>query len=258
VTTPLPGLITTEVHVSDEKKLVPALRYHALTRYYDAVVAATLRERVLRERLIVQADPRPGERILDLGCGSGTLAVRLRERAPEAAVVGLDGDPEILARARAKAASAGVEVGFELGLAGELPFADGAFDKVVSSLFFHHLAPLEKVRALREAWRVLRPGGELHVADWGRPASAPASVLFFSIQLLDGFESTRQHRRGELLGLVAAAGFDSVLLQSELGTIFGTVAYLRASRSDGVRSIPATVGRGEPDLAADSTTGGAV
>ena len=119
---------------------IPALRIRALTRFYDPVVALTAREREFKRRLIDQLGPAAGQRTLDLGCGTGTLALLVKERQPEAAVSGLDADPEMLARAEEKAAEAGVEVELSEGRSDAMPYDDGSFDAVVSTLFFHHLS----------------------------------------------------------------------------------------------------------------------
>ncbi len=149
---------------------LPALRFSALTRIYDPVIRVTTREGRFKEMLVEQAAPEPGQRILDLGCGTGTLAIQVKQREPRAEVVGLDADPEMLDQARRKAQRAGVELKFTEGMSNELPFEDGTFDRVLSTLFFHHLDPKPKRETAREIARVLRKDGELHVADWGPPS----------------------------------------------------------------------------------------
>jgi ubiquinone/menaquinone biosynthesis C-methylase UbiE len=151
------------------RRYVPALGFEFLTPFYDPLVAATTRERIFKRQLIAQAAVRDGERVLDLGCGSGTLAIWLKRTVPGALVTGVDADEAVLARARRKAARAGVEVRLDRAMAQQLPYADGSFERVVSSLFFHHLQPNEKRVTLRDVYRVLASGGQLHVADWGKP-----------------------------------------------------------------------------------------
>ena len=209
---------------------VPALAFHRLTPFYDAVVGTTTRERTFKQALIRQAAVAPGQRVLDLACGTGTLAIWLKESEPRAAVTGVDGDAAILDIARRKAARAGVEVALDRALSHALPYADGQFDRVVSSLFFHHLGPADKLRTLREVRRVTKPGGELHVADWGRPVNALMRGLFFPVQLLDGFANTRDHVAGRLPELVTAAGFVDVAERATFGTIYGTLTLLSARR----------------------------
>jgi ubiquinone/menaquinone biosynthesis C-methylase UbiE len=211
------------------RRYIPALGFDVLTPLYDPLVAATTRERTFKRLLIAQAAVREGARVLDLGCGTGTLAVRLKQAAPRAAVGGIDADEAMLARARRKAAQAGVEVRFERAMADKLPFADASFDRVVSSLFFHHLTPNEKRAALREVYRVLAPAGELHVADWGRP-SALLRVMFYAVQMLDGFENTRDHVQGRLGQFFKDAGFRDVAMSAKINTALGTIALYRAAK----------------------------
>jgi ubiquinone/menaquinone biosynthesis C-methylase UbiE len=207
-----------------------ALRFTALTRFYDPVIRATTRESRFKSLLIEQAAPSPGQRILDLGCGTGTLALQVKQREPGADVVGLDADPEMLDRARAKARQAGVELELTEGYSTELPYEDESFDRVLSTLFFHHLDPEPKRRTAREIARVLGRGGELHVADWGRPADPAMRLAFQSIRLLDGFTSTAENYRGELPTIFEEAGFEQAEQTGGLRTILGSLALYRARR----------------------------
>src|SRR3954462_10200672 len=146
---------------TEPRRYVPALRFPALTSLYDPVVRATTREGRFKELLVEQAAPAPGQRVLDLGCGPGTLAIQVKRRERGAQVAGLDADPEMLAQARRKAERAGVELELTEGFSTELPYEDGSFDRVLSTLFFHHLDPEPKRQSAREIARVLRRGGEL-------------------------------------------------------------------------------------------------
>ena len=157
--------------MAEDNRYLPALRWKALTPVFDTAVRVTARERVMKERLLDQAGVEPGDSVLDLGAGTGTLAIWLKQRCPEATVTGLDADSEVLARARRKASEAQCEIDFVEGFSTELPFASDSFDVVLSSLFFHHLMPSDKRSTLAEVHRVLRPGGNLHVADWESPAT---------------------------------------------------------------------------------------
>ena len=203
---------------------VHALRFRWLTPLYDGVVAATTRERTFRAAVIEQARLRAGFQVLDLGCGTGTLAVSMALGYPGITVVGLDGDPNVLARAENKAARVGASVVWQQGLASRLPFATGSFDRVLSTLFFHHLRPTDKSIVAGEVYRVLRPGGELHVADWGPPTSRSQRALFLLVQLLDGFANTSPQLEGSLEDTFRQAAFEEVRLQRRIPTPLGTMA----------------------------------
>jgi SAM-dependent methyltransferase len=213
-----------------EDRYVPALGLRALTGLYDPVVRLTTREGVFKARLLEQAALRPGERVLDLGSGTGTLAIQAKRGQPEATIVGLDGDREVLRRARAKATDAGVEVDFDEGYSTEPPYADSSFDVVLSTLFFHHLTGADKRRTAAEVFRILKPGGRLEVADWGRPADPAMRLLSTSIRLLDGFEQTRDNLAGGLPRIFDDAGLSDTAEVERMRTAFGTLAFYRARR----------------------------
>src|SRR4051794_23071322 len=111
-------------------RYVPAMRFDFLTRFYDPVVRLTSREKAFKTRLLDQASITSGMDVLDLGCGTGTLALMIAERERGARVHGIDGDPSVLERAKGKAAAMGLEVGFDHGFSYDLPYADGSFDRV--------------------------------------------------------------------------------------------------------------------------------
>jgi ubiquinone/menaquinone biosynthesis C-methylase UbiE len=189
---------------------IPALGYRWLTRLYDPVVAKTLRERAFKSGLLEQAGLRTGDAVLDLGCGSGTLALMAWQAQPGLHIVGVDADPAMLSQARAKARHADAGISFDQAFAQHLPYIDACFDTVLSSLFFHHLDRPAKIAVLREARRVLKPGGSLHIADWGRAANPLMRLAFHAIQLLDGYRTTADNVAGRLPELMRTAGFESV------------------------------------------------
>jgi ubiquinone/menaquinone biosynthesis C-methylase UbiE len=147
-----------------------------------------------------------------------------------ALVVGVDGDEAVLRRAAAKARDAGAELELRAGLADKIPLEDASADAVVCSLLLHHLVPADKATALTECRRVLRPGGRLLIADWGKAADPLQRAAFFGLQLLDGFANTRDHAAGRLVDFVRDAGFADVVVERRLRTVFGTLELLRADR----------------------------
>jgi SAM-dependent methyltransferase len=207
---------------------IPALRFGVLTPAYDTIVRWTTRERTVKRALLEAADLGRAVRLLDVGCGTGTFVIAAKRRHPHLDVVGIDPDPVVLARARAKAGRERVDVVFLDGSATDLPSPDDAFDRVTSSLVFHHLTSEQKRRAASEVGRVLSDGGEFHMADWVQPANVLMRVLFRSVQLLDGVETTRDHAQGRLIELLASGGLADVVQQRSFATPAGTVGLISA------------------------------
>jgi len=217
--------------MTDETKhYVPALRFRWLTRIYDPVLALTTREKTFRRRLLDQAPVEAGHRVLDVGCGTGTLAIGIKTRQPGSMVSGLDGDPAIIRLAKIKAASAGLELRFDEGLSYDLPYPEDQFDVIFSTLFFHHLTRDNKLRTLAEVFRVLKPGGKLHICDWGRPSNPFLRMMFLTVQCLDGFDVTEDHAKGRLAGFIQSAGFSDVTVNSNLATMLGTLDFITAAK----------------------------
>jgi ubiquinone/menaquinone biosynthesis C-methylase UbiE len=208
---------------------VPALRFHFLTRYYDRVVSYTTREQTFKIALIDQVGTLYRKEVLDLGCGTGTLIQMLTERETEAIITGLDPDPKALEQAKSKAEKATSRVSLRQGFAQDMPFERATFDIVISSLFFHHLTPQQKLETFKEIHRVLKPGGQLHIADWGMPSSALQRGLFFLVQCLDGFETTKDSVEGALPGFIAEAGFVDIKSELSIPTPLGTIQLFEAT-----------------------------
>jgi ubiquinone/menaquinone biosynthesis C-methylase UbiE len=213
-----------------EHTYIPALRFRPLTAWYDFIIRSTIRESTFKSRLIEETKLQPGNRALDLGCGTGTLTLLLKSRYPQVEVLGIDPDPQILQMARSKSTQSGIDVAFEQAFSFALPFPDDSFDCVVSSLVFHHLTRENKLRSLREALRILRSGGHLYIADFGAPQNPLLRASFFFVQLFDGFESTRDNVAGLLPGFIRDSGFSAVTETACFATLFGTIRLMRAQK----------------------------
>ncbi|MHC4066998.1 MAG: class I SAM-dependent methyltransferase, partial [Planctomycetota bacterium] len=146
----------------EQRRFIPAAGHDWLLPLYDPLLRWIGREELLKRPLIDQAGIQPGHRILDVGCGTGSLTVLLKRLHPGADVHGLDPDPKALAIAGRKSEKAGMAVEFDRGFSDELPYPESSFDRVFSSFMFHHLTRDEKLATLRDIRRVLRPGGSLH------------------------------------------------------------------------------------------------
>ncbi|HEX4720432.1 MAG TPA: methyltransferase domain-containing protein [Thermoleophilaceae bacterium] len=212
------------------QRFVPALRFDALTRVYDPIVAVTSREGAFKRRLLDHARIKDGESVLDVACGSGTLAIDIKNERPKAKVSGVDGDGKILARARAKAGEAAVGVDFRYGLSNELPYDARSFDVVVSTLFFHHLTDEAKADTAEEIRRVLRLGGRVLIADWGRPQDPLMRMVFLNVQILDGFGNTASNVAGRLPEFLREAGLKRVSVVDRMRTPLGTIEIVSGIR----------------------------
>jgi ubiquinone/menaquinone biosynthesis C-methylase UbiE len=210
-------------------RYIPALTFRPLTRFYDPAIALTTRERAFKRRVLARAAITTGERVLDLACGTGTLAIAAAREAPGVEVTGVDGDPEVLERARGKAASAHVEVRFDEGLSTELPYPEAKFDVLVTTLFFHHLSTDAKLRSAEEARRVLRSGGRLVLADWGKPQDPLMQVAILPVRLGDGFDVTAANVAGRLPGILEQAGFQAASVTDRFRTPLGTIEVVAAN-----------------------------
>jgi ubiquinone/menaquinone biosynthesis C-methylase UbiE len=210
---------------------LPALRFRSLTRFYDPFIRRTTREDSFKPRLLEQAAIGDGDRVLDLGCGTGTLAVMAKQASPGAEVTGLDADPEVLEQATEKAKRAEVAIAFRQGMSNELPYEDASFDRVLSSLFFHHLSGADKRTTLAEVTRVLKPRGELHVADFGRASDPVMLGIFTVLRLFDGLENTRDNAAGRLPQLFEEAGLVDATEHDRFRTAFGTLALYSAIKN---------------------------
>jgi ubiquinone/menaquinone biosynthesis C-methylase UbiE len=209
-----------------DSKYIPALSFRVLTPFYDTFFKWTMREELFKGRLIEQAQIRSRQRVLDLGCGTGTLTVMIKKAHPDSEVVGLDGDPQVLEIARRKAKETGASIEFDEGMAYQLPYPNASFDRVLSSMVFHHLATHDKERALAEIYRVLKPDGELHLADFGEPHGFYAKIMSL---LMRRFERVDDNVNGRIPEMFVRAKF-SVAKTWELQTVFGTLTLLRGQK----------------------------
>lgn len=210
-----------------ERDFVPALGWRALTPFYDGVIRAFTRERIWRSALLDQIAPKPGERILDVGCGTGTLAILIKTRAPSAHVVGLDPDPDVLARAAAKARAAGVDIEWRQGFARDAASLGPKFDKAVSSFVFHQVPLPEKEAGIAAMAQAVRPGGEVQIADFARQRSALMRTLFNIVGRVDGLENTRPNAEGALERIIGGIDPSAAEPKRIVATPLGEVSLFR-------------------------------
>ncbi len=203
-------------HRSEHRHYLPGMGLHWLLPVYDTV-QRLFGVPALHRALIERAELRDDHRVLDVGCGTGNLLLALARRHPGVAATGIDPDERALARARRKLGARPVRL--DRGFVEELPYPDGSFDRVLSTLMFHHLEDDAKDRMLAEVRRVLVPGGLLLLADFGGAGGTGRGPLGHRIQDNLGDAIPRRMRGA---GLLDAAE------QGSLSIRVGRVALFRA------------------------------
>lgn len=186
------------------------------------------REQKFRIKTLQHMDIAPSDKVLDVGCGTGSLTLQVAERLRDSGqVIGIDAAPKMIAIARRKAQTCGSKADFSVGVSEQLEFADGAFDFVVNSMFTHHIDRELKQRSFKEMYRVLRPGGKLLTVDIDRPTTILGMVMgwggrfaLFQKELVDNL-------RGDLPSLIEEAGFLQV---RNLENLYGIVSFFSACK----------------------------
>lgn len=210
--------------MDDDHNFVPALGRSGFTGDYDRVIAVMTRERRWRAALLGLVAPEAGDVIVDVGAGTGSQAIAIKQMAPGARVIGIDPDPMVLALARKKAAAAGVEIEWIQGFGDKVDvLVDVSANKLLSSLVLHQCDLPVKAAILQAMARTLSPGGILAIADYGLQRTLLMKLLFRQVRALDGWERTGFNAKGILPQLIADAGFDKVeefrVIQTPTGSI---------------------------------------
>jgi SAM-dependent methyltransferase len=217
--------MTGQAHTRNEQHYIPAMGKHWLLALYDPFTRLA-GVGPIHEQLLDRADLRPGQRVLEIGCGTGNLLTALGRRRLDLEALGIDPDPAALRRAGRKAARRKLPIRYEQANACALPLPDAGFDRVLSALMLHHLDDAEKLGALREVRRVLRPGGQLHVVDVDGTPSGQAA----------GRRKIHRHplvagsRPERVTAALTEAGLTGVVENGRSSTRFGNVVFYRADR----------------------------
>ena len=193
---------------------IPAAGQRWLLPFYDPLLSLLTREKHWRGAIVDALALKAGDVLVDVGAGTGTLAVMAKTRAPGAQVIGIDPDPDALALARKKATGKDVDIRFEQGFGGDTPKIVGAAraTKIVSTFAFHHMSDAVQAETLRAMHEALAPGGSLHIAD------------FTGGHFFHGTES------GKLVADMTSAGFVQARKINEFRTVFGRVTHVRGDK----------------------------
>jgi ubiquinone/menaquinone biosynthesis C-methylase UbiE len=233
----MPDATAPHTPTTEDRPYLSAMGNPRLLPFYD-VFTRLAGARTVQWQLVAQAGIAPGQTVLEIGAGTGSVLLLAKRAVGSATVVGLDPDLWALGVARHRAAREDLDVRLDHGYADRLPYPDGSVDRVLSAFMLHHLPGAEKAAALREVHRVLTPGGSLHLVDLnGQRPGAVGRLLH------------RRHGHGEKsagdraalrrVGLASAeevvrlmleAGFDDAVAVGRRRTAVGTVTFYRAAR----------------------------
>jgi ubiquinone/menaquinone biosynthesis C-methylase UbiE len=216
--------------MKNRQKFTPALGFDWLSGFYDIAIKLSMPERKIRQKLMHEINPEAGEHILEFGFGTGSNLIIISKSRPDAIYTGLDIDPKMKTIAQKRFQKNSISASLELYNGDRFPFEDESFDKVFSCLVFHQLDRSIKENCLRELYRVLKPGGKLIIADFGKASSIFMRVCFITIQLLDGIKRTTDNVKGLLPQIVRDAGFIGVCEKYSLNTVVGTFTLYRAAK----------------------------
>lgn len=209
------------------EKYIPALKYNRLTGIYDWLIRTFMPEKKFKGAVIENANIQNEYSVLDFGVGTATLSIMASQISPNALYKGLDIDGKILGIARKKIDAANAPVELIKYDGGKLPFSDQSFDRIISSLVIHHLTTEQKQEAFQEFKRILKPGGEVHIADWGKASNFLMRLMFHFVQFLDGYKTTNDNVKGRLPEIMRSAGFNMVNIVKHFNTVLGTVEIFR-------------------------------
>ncbi len=207
----------------------PPLGHHALTPLYDYAIAAMTREKTWRMALIEALNPSTGDRILDIGSGTGSLAIAIHQACPAALYVGIDPDEDAVQRAFNKTRKLDQDIQFRRGYfsADEAYFAE-APNKIVSSLVLHQVPLMEKRRIIAQAAKTLTLGGSLFIADYGLQRGVQRLLFRSTVQALDGIVDTQPNADGIIPYILESAGFSAVEETERFATATGTISIYGA------------------------------
>lgn len=181
-----------------DQPFTPALGRLGSLGIYDRAIRLLTREQLWRAALLRQVEPQAGELILDIGCGTGTVAIMLKRLCPAARIVALDPDPDVLKIASRKGMEAGVSIEWRQGFASDAAALGATADKAVSSLVFHQVPTDGKRAGIAAMFAAVRQGGEVHIADYASQRGIRRALFRLTVHQIVGFADTRPNADGAL------------------------------------------------------------
>lgn len=212
---------------SNKEAYIPALGYHWLTNYYDTVVKLAIPENKIRNLLIDKLSIREDEKVLEFGCGTASNLILASKKHALACFYGLDIDDKILKLAQNKIQSTdNIQLHLYKGL--NFPYGENTFDKIFTSFVFHLLTKETKINTLHQMRRVLKPGGKIIIADWGKAKNDFMRIAFGVVQLFDKWGTSKENAKGLIPVYMSDAGFKNVHESGYLNTRLGTFCFYEA------------------------------
>lgn len=214
--------------MSKKNEFIPALGYDRLTALYDKVIQWTMPEERFRTKLVQHLSPQAKERIMEFGFGTAQNLIYAIQVENKVDYFGLDIDLKVKSIAKEKLQKIQFLRNVELDLYDGItfPYPNNFFDKVFSCLVFHQLESQAKKAVLNEIYRVLKPNSLVLICDWGKPSNLYTNLGFLAVQLLDGFKTTNDNKKGLLPLFLEEAGFTDVKEIDFEDTKIGTLRYL--------------------------------
>jgi len=218
---------------SSRNEFTPPLGHKALTPFYDTAVAIFTREGAWRAHLVEVLAPQPGDVILDIGCGTGSLAHFIHRASPAATYLGLDPDEAAVNIAKERSSKAALPAQFIVRFFDGSETVDGEPpNKILTSLVLHQTPLEEKRRIIKRAYDLLPQGGVFIIADYGAQRSALMRFVFrWTVQALDGVADTQPNADGILPEILSETGFASVTETAAFTTPSGSISVLRALKN---------------------------
>lgn len=218
--------LTMKLMNKDEHVHIPPAAFPFMTRFYDSLLEVFGFGVAFKQRILDMLHPNDGDILLDIGVGTGTFLALAAAALPHSHIIGIDPDRGALAIAKQKLSRVRPDIDLYEAIAEQLPIADKSVDVVVSTLVFHHLSRSAKAQAIREVYRVIRPGGQFLLVDFGKPVSMLSRILLFIGSFIDGRDNVQANLEGVLETHLREAGFS----MEEVAVPYHGVRFLMAKK----------------------------
>lgn len=212
------------------REYTPAAGRLAKVDNYDLLIRIFTREQAWRPDLIKRVAPAPGQNILEVGCGTGTLAVAIKQAEPSAHVSAIDPDGDVLELARSKAAATRTKIDFRRGFLDQAGFQPDSLDTVYCSLVLHQVPTQVKAELVNQMIALLRPGGRLHIADYARQTGLMRVLFRLTVQLTDGVSDTQPNADGLLEQILSDSRMETPLPDSSIATPSGRISLFTRTK----------------------------